>query len=60
MMKELIFEEVNESEFFAAYTAGCSGGQSDCCTRVCTRKDYASTAEEWGEFLNVEGGVIQY
>ena len=58
--KELLFEEVSENELFADYTADCSGGRSDCCTRVCTRNDYVSTEEGWGEFLNVEGGVIQY
>lgn len=59
-MKELIFEEVSENELFADYTADCSGGRSDCCTRVCTRDDYVATEEAWGAFLNVEGGVIQY
>lgn len=59
-MKELVFEEVGENELFADYTADCSGGRSDCCTRVCTRDDYVATEEAWGEFLNVEGGVIQY
>ena len=59
-MKELIFEEVSENELFADYTADCSGGRSDCCTRVCTRDDYVATEEAWGKFLNVEGGVIQY
>lgn len=34
--KELLFEEVSENELFADYTADCSGGRSDCCTRVCT------------------------
>ena len=58
--KELVFEEVSENELFDDYTADCSGGRSDCCTRVCTRNDYVSTEEAWGEFLNVEGGVIQY
>lgn len=33
--KELLFEEVSENELFADYTADCSGGRSDCCTRVC-------------------------
>lgn len=62
-MKELLFEEVTEEEIFADYTADCSGSRSDCCTRVCTRnceKNYAVTEEEWGKFLEVEGGVIQY
>ena len=62
-MKKLVFEEVDENELFADYTAACSGSRSDCCTRVCTRecddRKYA-TEDEWGKFLNVEGGVIQY
>ena len=63
MAKELNlieFEEINEKDFLADYTAGCSGAQSDCCTRVCTRDDIVATEKEWGQFLNVEGGVIQY
>ncbi len=59
-MNRLEFEEVKEEELFADYTADCSGSRSDCCTRVCTRDDYVATEEEWGRFLNVEGGVIQY
>ena len=57
-MKELVFEEIKEEELFA----DCSGSRSDCCTRVCTRKcdDFTSTEEEWGKFLEIEGGVIQY
>ena len=60
--KTLEFEEVTDAELFADYTAECSGSRSDCCTRVCTRKcdDYAATEAEWGKFLAVEGGVIQY
>ena len=59
-MNKLVFEEVKDEELFADYTADCSGGRSVCCTRVCTRDDYVATEEEWGKFLNVEGGVIQY
>ena len=63
-MKKLVFEEIDEKEFFADYTAECSGSRSDCCTRVCTRQcregEYVATEEEWGKFLEVEGGVIQY
>ena len=63
-MKELIFEEIKKDEFFAEYTADCSGKRSDCCTRVCTREcvddDTEITEEDWGNFLEVEGGVIQY
>ena len=59
-MNEIQFEEVNEKEMFADYTAECSGARSDCCTRVCTRNDCHNIEEVWGEFLAVEGGVIQY
>ena len=63
-MKKLVFEEVTENELFADYTADCSGGRSDCCTRVCTRQGddnyIPATEEEWGRFLDLEGGVIQY
>ena len=59
-LKDLVFEEVAEKDFFAAYTGGCSGGRSVCCTRVCTRNGDVASEEEWGKFLAVEGGVIQY
>ena len=63
-MNKLVFEEVTETEVFADYTRDCSGDRSDCCTRVCTRKcdpKYDTVSEEeWGKFLEVEGGVIQY
>lgn len=42
-------------------SAGCSGGRSDCCTRVCsTDQNYASTAEAWEQFLDIQGGEVQY
>jgi len=49
----------------ANYTAGCSGGRSDCCTRTCTGDcsqdaTFAGTNEAWEEFLFLEGGEIQY
>ncbi|WP_214711489.1 MULTISPECIES: hypothetical protein [unclassified Exiguobacterium] len=56
----LLFEEVSETELFAEYTANCSGSRSDCCTRVCTRNKEMATEEEWGKFLEIEGGIIQY
>ncbi|MED0986688.1 hypothetical protein [Bacillus paramycoides] len=56
----LLFEEIDEQEIFAEYSDGCSGSRSDCCTRVCTRNGQMATEEEWGKFLEVEGGVIQY
>lgn len=58
--RELLFEEITEAEMFADYTAGCSGSQSACCTRTCTRIDDVASEEEWGKFLEIEGGVIQY
>ena len=64
-MKKLVFEEVSENDLFADYTRDCSGGRSDCCTRVCTRKcddedSKVNTEKAWAKFLDVEGGVIQY
>lgn len=59
-MKEIKFEEISENEMFTDYSAGCSGSRSDCCTRVCTKDRYVASEEEWGKFLEVEGGVIQY
>lgn len=57
----LEFEEVAESELSFDYTAGCSGSRSDCCTRVCGRRwDHEVSEEAWGQFLEIEGGVIQY
>lgn len=56
----ILFEEIKEEEMFAEYSAECSGSRSDCCTRVCTRNGKMATEEEWGQFLEVEGGVIQY
>ena len=64
--EQLLFEEITENEFFADYTADCSGNRSECCTRVCTRQcngnnaQRMATEEEWGRFLEVEGGIIQY
>lgn len=60
IMTKLVFEEVSDNDVFAGYTADCSGSRSDCCTRVCTRDGIAATEAEWGKFLQVEGGVIQY
>lgn len=58
---EILFEEISEEEMFSDYTGGCSGDVSDCCTRVCTRDDNSVSNEaEWGKFLEIQGGVIQY
>ncbi|MDP2367952.1 hypothetical protein [Rhodoferax sp.] len=44
-----------------AASAGCSGGRSDCCTRVCSAdQNYVSTAEAWEQFLDIQGGEVQY
>jgi hypothetical protein len=44
-----------------AASAGCSGGRSDCCTRVCSAdQNYVSTADAWEQFLDIQGGEIQY
>ncbi len=61
-MKKLFFEEIDDKEVFNDYTADCSGSRSDCCTRVCTRdcNENVANEEEWGKFLEIEGGVIQY
>ena len=54
------FEVINDSFTNSRYTGGCSGGRSDCCTRVCTRFAQVANAEQWGNFLEVNAGVIQY
>ena len=61
-MGKLIFEEITETSSFADYTDGCSGGRSDCCTRVCARNGVnpAHSQEAWAKFLEVSGGVVQY
>lgn len=56
---KITFEEISEEKIFSAYSAGCSGSRSDCCTRVCRDENYANE-EDWGKFLEIEGGVIQY
>jgi len=55
------FEPVNESQSLADYTADCSNGpRSCCCTRSCTQNQVYASEEEWGDFLEINGGVIQY
>ena len=58
--EDFVFEEIEESTMLAEYSDGCSGGRSDCCTRVCTRNNEVATEEEWGVFLEVNSGVVQY
>jgi hypothetical protein len=55
--KEIKFEEVMDRELAVAYTKNCSGGRSDCCTRTCKPKD---EQQDWGKYLQVYGGAIQY
>lgn len=57
--KDFVFEELEES-MMAEYTKECSGSRSDCCTRVCTRNNMQATEAEWGKFLEVNAGIIQY
>jgi len=54
------FEILSDNELSCAYTGGCSGGRSDCCTRVCTRYAQPANVEQWGRFLEVNAGVVQY
>ncbi len=42
------------------YSAGCSGDRSDCCTRVCTKNGNHATSEQWGEYLEINSGIVQY
>lgn len=45
----------------AAYTAGCSGARSACCTRVCSADPtFVGSADAWEKFIDVQGGQIQY
>lgn len=62
MNLDLSFEVVNQqSVTMAQYTGGCSGGVSDCCTRVCTRVgNEASSTDAWDMYLEVNAGVLQY
>ena len=44
-----------------AASVTCSGGRSDCCTRVCSAdQNFVSTAEAWEPFLDIQGGEVQY
>lgn len=59
---DLSFEVVTKYEDVnAAYTATCSGGRSDCCTRVCTNiVDDISSLDAWEQYLDINAGVLQY
>jgi hypothetical protein len=54
------FQVISDKELSCAYSAGCSGGRSECCTRVCTRLAQPANVEQWGRFLAINAGVIQY
>lgn len=54
------FMVLSDNSITDGYSAGCSGSRSDCCTRVCTHYAKPATAEQWGNFLEVNAGVIQY
>lgn len=57
--KELSFEDGMTNA--AAYTAGCSGSRSACCTRTCSADpSFVNSAEAWEMFVDVQGGQVQY
>lgn len=59
----LKFSEIDEATEATQYTNTCSGGRSDCCTRVCTRPNAGSddgSLESWDSYLEVNAGVLQY
>lgn len=61
--KSLAFQVIEDSFDATQYTTTCSGGRSDCCTRVCTRVGIESSEgsiEAWENFLEVNAGVLQY
>lgn len=55
--KEIKFEEIMDHEMATHYTKNCSGGRSDCCTRVCKPR---AEEQDWGKYLQVYGGAVQY
>lgn len=60
--KDFKFTVLTEEELVKRenYSAGCSGSRSDCCTRVCTKNGEVASADEWGKYLELNAGVIQY
>lgn len=58
------FVEINEVDGNRSpnvYTAGCSGDRSACCTRTCSAdQNYVDSSDAWEQFLDIEGGEIQY
>lgn len=64
MSLDLSFEIIDK-ENSASYSDGCSGGRSDCCTRVCTRNGIVnanqdSSLQSWEDYLEINAGVLQY
>lgn len=57
---DFLFEEINEELLDTNYTGGCSNSVSGCCTRVCTRIEMDVSIEEWGNFLEIGNGIVQY
>lgn len=62
MNLDLSFEVVDQqATTMSKYSGGCSGGRSDCCTKVCTRiNNEASSTDAWEMYLEVNTGVLQY
>ena len=59
----LKFKVVEHKATNAAYSEGCSGERSECCTRVCTKGNVASAEnnlKSWDQYLEVNAGVLQY
>lgn len=56
------FVEIDETDFSSHnYSRECSGNRSDCCTRVCSKdENFVGTVNDWENFLEVEGGQVQY
>ena len=54
------FKVISDRELSCAFTGDCSGDRSDCCTRVCTRIAQPANVAQWGKFLEINAGVVQY
>lgn len=59
--EDFVFEPVSENQNFNGYTGNCSNqGRSCCCTRSCTQNAVYANETDWGDFLSINGGVVQY
>lgn len=59
--EDFSFEVLDEKQSLADYTADCSGdGRSCCCTRSCTQNGVYADENAWGEFLEINAGIVQY